>query len=75
MSRELGKMLVIAGGVALVIGLFLLYKDRVPWLNRLGNLPGDFRFERENVKVYFPIATSILISVILSLLFWLFRSR
>ncbi|MGE5189697.1 MAG: DUF2905 domain-containing protein, partial [Gemmatimonadota bacterium] len=38
-----------------------------------GRLPGDFTFRRGNVTFYFPLATSLLVSVILSLLFWLFR--
>lgn len=64
----------IALGLALVLaGLFW------PWLSRwgaslgLGKLPGDILIEKENFSVYFPLTTSILISLILSLLFWLFR--
>ena len=46
-----------------------------PWLTKmgLGRLPGDIVIERENSRFYFPITTSILVSLILSLLFWLFR--
>ena len=39
----------------------------------LGRLPGDIVYEKDNVRVYFPIVTSIVISLLLSLLFWLFR--
>ena len=57
-------------GVALVV-LGLLW----PWLQKigLGRLPGDLVIERENFRLYFPLATSIIISLIVTLLFWLFR--
>jgi hypothetical protein len=48
--------------------------DRSPWL-RLGRLPGDVVIEREGFKLYLPIATSILLSLGLSLLLWLWRRR
>ena len=67
---ELGKLLVILGVVLVVVGLLLQLTGKVPWL---GRLPGDIRVERENFSFYFPITTSILVSVVLSLLFWLFR--
>lgn len=65
------KLLVIAGVLLLMAGLFW------PWLSRLplGRLPGDIMIERGNSSFYFPITTMILVSVVLSLLFWLFRGR
>ena len=66
----LGKSLIVIGLVIAAIGLLLTLAGKIPWL---GRLPGDIFIKRENVTFYFPLATSILISVILSLLLWLFR--
>lgn len=65
-----GRMLIILGGLLILVGLLLTYGGRIPWL---GKLPGDIRIERENFSFYFPLATSLLVSLLLSLLFWLFR--
>lgn len=72
---SLGKILITIGCVAIVVGLFLLFGDRVPGLGRLGRLPGDLYYEKDSTKIYFSATTSLLISVILSILFWIFRSR
>jgi len=66
----LGKMLILLGVFIILIGIFLLIGDRIPWL---GKLPGDFIIRKKNFTFYFPLATSILISIILTLLFTLFR--
>lgn len=68
-SMDIRKLLIGAGAVLLFAGMLW------PWLSRLGlgRLPGDIVIERQNFHVYFPIVTSLLISVVLSLLFWLFR--
>jgi membrane protein implicated in regulation of membrane protease activity len=65
-----GRLLIILGVVLILAGLLLTYGGRIPWL---GKLPGDIRIERENFSFYFPLATSLLVSLILSLLFWIFR--
>jgi hypothetical protein len=65
-----GKLLVVIGLVIVGAGVVLLLSDKIPWL---GRLPGDITIKRDNFTFYFPLATSILISVILSLLFWFFR--
>lgn len=67
---DLGRMLMLAGGALLVVGALLSLGGRVPWL---GRLPGDIVIERENVRFYFPLATSILVSVVVSLLAWFLR--
>jgi hypothetical protein len=67
---ELGKLLILAGVVLVVLGALLLLSGRIPWL---GRLPGDIVVERENFRVYVPLTTGILVSVVLSLLLWLFR--
>ena len=66
---DIRKFLVIAG-VALVLAGLLW-----PLLTRLGlgRLPGDIAIERENFRFYFPVVTSLVVSVVLTLLFWLFR--
>jgi hypothetical protein len=70
--QHIGKVLIAAGAVLALIGVVLLLSGRIPWL---GRLPGDILIERKNFTVYFPLATSILISILLTLLFWLFGRR
>jgi hypothetical protein len=67
---DFGRFLMIAGGVLFAVGLCLTLAGRLPWL---GRLPGDIVIERGPVTFYFPLATSIIVSVALTLLFWLFR--
>ena len=63
------RILVTLGIILVVVGLAW------PWLVKLGlgRLPGDIVIERENFKIYFPITTMVLVSLVLSLIFWLFR--
>jgi len=70
--HDIGKTLVIIGLVVAVAGVVLMLVGRVPWL---GRLPGDIYVQRGNWSFYFPIATSIVLSVLLTLLFWLFGRR
>ena len=65
-----GRMLMIVGAAMLLLGALLSFGPRVPWL---GRLPGDIVIERDNFRFYFPIATSIVISIILTLLAAAFR--
>ena len=60
----------IVGGVLVVLGALFSFGARLPWI---GRLPGDIVIERENFRFYFPIVTSIVISIILTLLAALFR--
>jgi hypothetical protein len=64
----MGKILIIAGIVLVVAGLAVQFFDKIPFL---GKLPGDISIERRNFKFYFPVATSILLSVIVSLILYL----
>lgn len=66
----LGKLLILLGVLIIVIGLLPLIGERIPWL---GKLPGDIIIRKEKFTFYFPITTSVLISIILSLLFMVFR--
>ena len=65
-----GKMLILLGVLIIVIGLLLLVGEKIPWV---GRLPGDIIIRKKNFTFYFPLATSIVISIILTLLFTLFR--
>jgi Protein of unknown function (DUF2905) len=67
-----GRLLILFGIVALVVGVGLLYLPRISWL---GRLPGDITVEREGFTFYFPLATSIVISIVLTLLLNLFFRR
>lgn len=64
----LGKFLVIAGFALIGLGIILLFSDKIPFL---GKLPGDIVVKKRNFTFYFPIATSILISIVLSIVFYL----
>ncbi len=64
--EQAGKLLIIMGIVIVAVGMLLTLGPRLPF--RLGRLPLDFSYQRENFRFYFPLGTSILISVILSLL-------
>jgi hypothetical protein len=66
---DLGKLLLMLGGVIILVGAVLLLAGR---LNLpLGRLPGDITYRGKNTVVYFPLATSIIISIVLSLILWL----
>lgn len=68
--NSIAKMLIFFGVLLVLIGLFWQVGSK--WLP-LGRLPGDISIEKENVKFYFPIVTCILISIVISLLSFLFR--
>ncbi len=67
---ELGKMLLVFGVILAAAGVLLLVAPRIPWL---GKLPGDLTYRGERFTFYFPLATSIVLSVVLSLILYLFR--
>lgn len=67
--KDIGKLLVILGFLAVITGLVLwLAGDKLKWL---GRLPGDIRIERENFRFYAPVTTMVLISIVLSLILYL----
>ena len=66
----LGKTLIYLGLLLVVIGLVLSLAGKLPWL---GHLPGDISIERERFSFYFPLATCILISIVISLVLYFFR--
>ena len=67
-----GKLLIVLGGLLIIIGAAIVLVGKIPWL---GRLPGDIYIERRNFTFVFPLATSILISVILSLVLYLVSKR
>ncbi len=66
--QQIGKYVIIAGIFLVVVGIILYFAgNKFGWL---GNLPGDIRIRRENFTFYAPVTTMILISIFLSVLFW-----
>ena len=69
--EQLGKILIFSGIVLVIAGLIIYFAgNKLSWL---GHLPGDIRIVKENVKIYFPITTMILVSVLLSLIIYIIR--
>jgi hypothetical protein len=64
----IGKILMLIGGVLLIAGLILHYSEKLGWF---GRLPGDIVVERENFRLYVPITTSILLSILLTIILYL----
>jgi hypothetical protein len=69
--RELGRMLLILGVVLAALGTLFHFGGRLPF--RLGRLPGDVVHRGEHTTFYFPMVTCLLVSIVLTLLFWLFN--
>ena len=67
---SLGKGLDLLGLLIAAVGVLLFVSEKVGWI---GRLPGDITIRRENFTVYIPLATCLIVSALLSLLFWLFR--
>ena len=70
--NDLGKLLIAFGLVIALVGVVLVVVGRVPWI---GRLPGDVRVQRGNWTLYFPLTTSIVVSLGLTLIFWLVGRR
>ena len=68
-ARELGRVLLLAGAALIVIGALLYFGGKLPF--RLGRLPGDIVYRGEHTTFYFPIVTCIVLSLGLTLVFWL----
>ena len=71
--EQLGRTLLIIGGVIVLVGLFLTFGPRLPF--RLGRLPLDIHVQRDNFNFYFPLGTSIIVSIVLTLVFGLLNRR
>ena len=69
---DFGKTLIIIGLVIAIVGVLLVMGGKIPWI---GRLPGDFTIKGEKFTFYFPLATSIAVSLLLTLLLWLWNRR
>jgi hypothetical protein len=70
MNPQFGKLLIMVGVLLVVVGIVVLFRPNIPWL---GRLPGDIVIERGNTRIYFPVVTSLVVSVVMSLVMWIFR--
>ncbi|MBC7237232.1 MAG: DUF2905 domain-containing protein [Clostridia bacterium] len=61
--QDLGRLLLVMGGILVVLGIVLTLAGRIPWL---GRLPGDIRIQRDNFTCIVPLATSLLLSLLLT---------
>jgi hypothetical protein len=71
--EHLGRLLVVMGVVVALVGVALMFGPRLPF--RLGRLPLDFHYQRDNFSFFFPLGTSILLSVLLTLVLSLLHRR
>jgi hypothetical protein len=69
--HEAGKIIIILGAILILVGAILLLGWGGAAFGWLGRLPGDIRIEKDNTRIYIPIATSIVLSIILSLAMWI----
>lgn len=69
---DLGKFLVVAGCLIALVGLVVWFAGRIPGL---GRLPGDIYIKRDGWTFYFPLATSLIVSILLTIVFWLIGRR
>lgn len=67
-----GKILIVLGIFIVLLGFLILTAGKIPYI---GRLPGDIFVQRKNFTFYFPLTTGIIISIVLSILFWLIFSR
>lgn len=67
---DLGRLLIVFGVILVLVGVLLVWGPRIPWL---GRLPGDIVYKSDRVTFYFPIVTCVVLSVVLSILLWLWR--
>ncbi|MFH1777365.1 MAG: DUF2905 domain-containing protein [Candidatus Omnitrophota bacterium] len=70
MLTMFAKVLIISGMLLVLLGIVLSFAGKIPWL---GRLPGDILVKRDNFTFYFPLATSLLLSAMITLLFWFFK--
>lgn len=70
--QQYGKWMIIAGGILILVGVILFYHgDKLRWF---GHLPGDIRIERENFRLYIPLTTMLIVSIIITLIRWLSKN-
>ncbi len=72
MHTVIGKILIVIGIILVIAGLLIFFKVKIPWL---GRLPGDIRIEKDGFRLYIPITTCIIISIIITLILLLLKKR
>ena len=71
MNQNTGKYIIIIGGIIILIGIIIyFFADKLHWI---GKLPGDIRYEKGNTRIYFPVVTMILLSLLLNLIIYLVK--
>jgi hypothetical protein len=71
MNQYTGKLIILSGFAIVMIGLAIyFFSDKMQWF---GRLPGDIRIEKDNFRLFFPLSTMIILSVLLNLVIWLVR--
>ncbi len=70
MMPGFGKIFIIIGILFIIIGLAFMFGDKIPYI---GRLPGDIHIKKENFSFYFPITTCIIISIVLTIIFSIFK--
>jgi hypothetical protein len=68
--QQFGKLLIIGGIILVIAGILFFFADKIPFI---GKLPGDIVIKKKNFTFYFPIVTSIILSIIISLILYFFR--
>lgn len=68
--QHIGKLIILGGIVMVAVGILVYFADKIPFV---GKLPGDIFIKRKNLTIYFPLATSILLSILLSVILYIFR--
>jgi hypothetical protein len=69
----IGRFLIVTGLLLAAVGVLVVFSDKLPF--KIGRLPGDIVYKGKNTTVYFPLATSILLSILLSLIMWAISRR
>lgn len=69
---SLGKFLIVIGAITIVVGIFLMFGNKIPFI---GKLPGDISVQKKNFSFYFPITTCIIISVIITIILRLLSKK
>ncbi|WP_337044043.1 DUF2905 domain-containing protein [Emticicia sp. 17c] len=71
MNQNTGKYIIFIGGIIVVVGIIIyFFSDKLHWF---GRLPGDIRYEKGNTRIYFPVVTMILLSLLLNFILYLIK--
>ncbi|RFS15288.1 DUF2905 domain-containing protein [Emticicia sp. C21] len=71
MNQNIGKYIIFIGGILILIGIVIyFFADKLHWF---GRLPGDILYEKGNTRIYFPVVTMILLSLLLNLIIYLIK--